>query len=120
MRRTVAACSFMLLALAVGCERPEPRTLLLFYEVICPACPETRETERLLGMAIQLGRDSDLVEAAAHGIHERDGLDVLRQTLSRIGREPSTISFPLLVVDDEIFVGFSEVEAELSRLANRR
>ena len=119
MRRIVGAWSFILLALVVGCSRPESRTVVYFYEIICPACPESREMERLLGMAIQLGRDSEYIEATAYDIHKSNGLEVLRQTLARLGRESSTISFPSLVVDDEIFVGVPEIEAELNRLANR-
>jgi hypothetical protein len=120
MNRIVAVWWFILLALVVSCERPEPRTLVYYYEIICPACPESREMERVLGIVVQLGRDFDHVHATAHDIHRRDGFDTLRQTLSRLDRDPATISFPLLIVDDEIFVGFVEIEAELSRLANRR
>ncbi len=119
MNRWFLCAAFIILALVVGCSRPEPRTVVYFFEIICPACPESGEMERLLGMTIQLGRDSEYFQTSAYDIHKSDGLDVLRQTLGRLGRETSTISFPLLVVDDEIHVGIPAVEAELIRLADR-
>jgi hypothetical protein len=123
MNRSLAVTTLIFAALIGGCggDAPEiPRqTVTYFYEVICCSCTETAEMTRVSNDVFSLGRNFEHIEARSFDIYTTAGLDELKRTAERLGRNAMYLMPPLLIVDDEVHLGLEAIQAELDRLHGR-
>ena len=123
MKRCLAVTTLVAAAFIVSCgdESPElpHQTVTYFYEVICCSCTETAEMTRVSNDVFGLGRDYEHIEAKAFDIYTPAGLDELKRTAERLGRNAMHLTPPALVVDDEVYLGLEAIQAELDRLHGR-
>ncbi|HKJ86812.1 MAG TPA: hypothetical protein VKA06_12095 [Spirochaetia bacterium] len=72
--------------------------------------------ELLAGTVVGLERSVPNLSAEAFNLYEHGGMVALAEALESVGLELLGVSFPLLIVGDEVHEGEAAVRAEIERL----
>ncbi len=116
-RRLPGVAPLLLFCLAaISACAPEHQSVSFFYEAVCPSCEESQRMELLAGSVVGLERSVPNLSAEAFNLYEHGGMVALAQALESAGLESSSVSFPLLIVGDEVHEGEAAVRAEIDRL----
>ena len=121
MRNGLNSCVLLVFVvtplLVFGCSSTEERQLLFFYEMICAACDETEQTQRLLTRVMEVRRTNEAVSAEIHNANIEAGIDALARTAAEYGLAADSIRLPALFVKDgEAYQGEELINDYLSKL----
>lgn len=111
----VGALLLVCLAAIAGCTR-EHQSVVFFYEAICPSCEESQRMEQLAGSVMGLESSGTNVSARAFNVYEPGAMEALESALAAAGLEPSVVSFPVLIVGQEVYEGEPAVREAIDRL----
>jgi len=116
-RRLPVVAPLLLFCLAaISACAPGYRSVTFFYEAVCASCEDDLRMEHLAGSVVGLEASIPNLSAEAFNLYEHGGLDSLDDALESAGLESSSVSFPLLIVGDEVHEGEAAVRAEIERL----
>ena len=103
------------LAAISGCARrgPEPIALTLYYEIVCPSCPESAKSEALANQVLWLGRIHDHVTARAIDVMHGSGLSELAAEAADRNVDLTALPLPILFVGSDVHSGFDAIERTL-------
>lgn len=108
MRRLIAlVCMFLMIGSAALAEE----RLLYIYTNVCEQCDEEGEFARRFSELT--GRSTDEYDYRAVNVFTRQGADVLSEIAEEFGLDEGSLSLPLVVVGDELYMGEEEIESRL-------
>lgn len=103
----------MSLLLSCSEDKVAEADIHFFYLELCPSCDEYVMAEELAESVIQLGGKSRNI------IHDDDAV-IMRDLLTEKKLADISHSLPLLIMENEYFVGYEEISAVVDSLENNQ
>lgn len=109
--------SFLLAGLLVSCVEKKgivsEADIYFYYLELCPGCESYEMAESISGSVVQMGGQ------AVNIIHDEDA-QMLKSVLTEKNMADISHSLPLLIVEDEYYVGYREIQNVILSLQDQK
>ncbi|MDC7223218.1 MAG: hypothetical protein PQJ60_05710 [Spirochaetales bacterium] len=106
---------FMLMFLIGGCAKAPSREIGFFFLETCPGCESYERAGELNGLVILLNGSGEYSGRGWNmAFADPEGNETLSRMIEERGLPDLSYALPLLFIGDEYFVGYDDIEAELT------